>query len=302
MRLLCRIALITVSLLFAGCSNDSVKASEAQVPKKKDTAQEIIAHKEVDATPILIGGFLIGGLIDGAWYSAEDFYSRKVVEMDGFEYEAYIDDKKSGVFKGSKPIYPIDGNKLEEDKYNLDYAIVELYNVDKQKVDYDIALKHSWPLFPRAYKRQDPTQPVYEEILKNALIQQGLENPVSEIKEIIRVDLDGDGSEEVIMTASNAKENEFEKVKKGDNAIVLFRNVVGGKVQQQVLDHYLLIDEPEQSTLYRVLFETAQIADLDGDGIMEVIIRSWYYEGEYYSVFKLINNKLERVATNGWGV
>jgi hypothetical protein len=325
MNVLCGIVLITVSILFAGCSNDRVKdtalqvdkelpkdaallkekdseVSEKQVSKQKDKSQELSAHKEVDATPILIGGFLIGGLIDGAWYSPEDFYNRKAVEMDGFEYEVYVDDKKTGVFKGSKPIYPITGDELEEEKYDLEYALVELYNEDKQRVDYDLALKPNWSLFPRGYKRQSTNQPVYEEILKDVLIQQGLESPISEIKEIIRADLDGDGAEEVIMTASNANENEFGEIKKGDNAIVIFRNVVRGKVQQQVLDQYLLIKEPEQSTMYRVLFETAQIADLDGDGIMEVIIRSWYYEGEHYSVFKLINNRLERVAINGWGI
>ena len=132
-------------------------------------------------------------------------------------------------------------------------------------------------------------------------MEEGIENPVSHIKEIIRVDLDGDGTQEVVLTANDTTDNMFHDRKKGANAIVLFRKIVDGKVHQDIVVQDLWLEEPEEATLYRYLFEVCEIADLDGDGIMEVIIKGWYYEGEEYCVYKLIDHKLELVAVNGFG-
>lgn len=149
--------------------------------------------------------------------------------MEEIEYNTYAKGKKIGTFKGSKPIDPISGKFLEEDLYISDYVFMKLYDENKQTVEFDIALKQDWDIFPRSYQRKDPEQGVYKEIIEKILIDAGIENPVTHIKEIIRV-------------------------------------------------------------------------DLDGDGIMEVIIKGWYYEGEYYQVYKLIDDELEAVAVNGFGV
>lgn len=50
-----------------------------------------------------------------------------------------------------------------------------------------------------------------------------------------------------------------------------------------------------------LLFSVDSIADLDGDGIMELIISSQYYEGFGWSIYKLIDKRLELVASNGMG-
>lgn len=322
MRRLFYVILITVCILFAGCSNDVIKDKDVmdtqmhytqskegdnqeikdQETDNKETEKKRTENKEVKATPILIGNYFIGGVIDGNWYSAEEFYNKKLVNMEEIEYNTYAKGRKIGTFKGSKPSSPISGDTLEEDLYISDYVFMKLYDENKQTVDFDIALKQDWDIFPRSYQRKDPEQGVYKELIEKILIDEGIENPVTHIKEIIRVDLDGDGTEEVIVTANDTADNKFDYLKKGDHAIVLFRKIVNGEVQNQIIHREIQVEEPEEFSIYRYLFEAYDIADLDGDGIMEVIIKGWYYEGEYYQVYKLINDELEAVAVNGFGV
>jgi hypothetical protein len=90
-------------------------------------------------------------------------------------------------------------------------------------------------------------------------------------------------------------------VKKGDNAVLVFRKVVDGEVINQIVEQDIRLNDDEYASLYRVLFRVETIADLDGDSVMEVIVRSWYYEGEGWSIYKLINYQLELVASNGLG-
>ncbi|TAH64515.1 MAG: hypothetical protein EWM47_12415 [Anaerolineaceae bacterium] len=81
----------------------------------------------------------------------------------------------------------------------------------------------------------------------------------------------------------------------------MFRKYVDGEAVDQVLLEHIIIEDPEYPSPYRLLFSVDSIADLDGDGIMELIVFSQYYEGLGWSIFKLIDNNLELVASNGLG-
>ena len=176
-----------------------------------------------------------------------------------------------------------------------------LNDVNNQNVDYDIAMNADWNLYPRSYSNQSTNQKSYNDLVKNLLIKEGLKNPDTTLKQVIRVDLDGDGTEEVLITADNTINDKFEQVRKGDNAIVIFRKLVNGKVVVQVVEKDIKLKNEEIDSLYRLLFRIETFSDLDGDGIMEVFIKSWYYEGEGWFVYKLIDNRLELVASNGSG-
>ena len=69
-----------------------------------------------------------------------------------------------------------------------------------------------------------------------------------------------------------------------------------------MIDKHILLEDVQETSIYRLLFRVETFADLDGDGVLEVIVRDWYYEGEGWSVYKLIDNRLVLVASNGAGV
>lgn len=44
------------------------------------------------------------------------------------------------------------------------------------------------------------------------------------------------------------------------------------------------------------------IADLNGDGVMEIVTKSYYYEGNASSVYELAGDELREVLSTGCGV
>jgi hypothetical protein len=137
--------------------------------------------------------------------------------------------------------------------------------------------------------------------MKDHLIDFGLENPETTVKQTIKVDLEGDGIDEELIYADNKIEGTFEEVKKGDNALLIFRKYVDGKAIDQMLDYNIITEEPEYPSPYRLLYNVMNIVDLDGDGVMEAIVNNQYYEGFGWSIYKLKDNLLEQVAANGIG-
>lgn len=260
-----------------------------------ETTQNIIN------TPVLIDDLLIGGLSKGVWLNYDDFYNSGVVEFEGFEYDVYSDNVKIATAIGSQPMNWMTGDILSGTEYEQDYCIVELYENDNRINNYDIAIKAGWDLYPRSSYTDNTKEDYYTEIVKDYLIEYGIENPDSTLKQSIRVDLDGDGTDEELIYADNKIEDTFDEIKKGDNAVVIFRRYVDGMPMDQVLDEHIIKEDPEYPSPYRLLFSVDSIADLDGDGIMEVIVESWYYEGFAWSIYKLIGDRLELVASNGIG-
>ena len=70
-----------------------------------------------------------------------------------------------------------------------------------------IALAAPWNALPR--KARDPgcDQQVYVDAARDFLKTKGIEKPKVKIDNIIRVDLDGDGEEEVLISATNYLKN-----------------------------------------------------------------------------------------------
>src|SRR6188472_3054352 len=66
-----------------------------------------------------------------------------------------------------------------------------------------IAIAAPWDALPRKPKVIDTTQKVYIEAARDFLKTKGIEQPEVKIDNILRVDLDGDGEEEVLISAKN---------------------------------------------------------------------------------------------------
>ena len=250
---------------------------------------------------MLVKDLFVGGIANGKWMQNEEFFNSGLVNFDGFEYEVYSDDINMGTAIGGLPTNWMTGETIQGDKYDDTFCIVELYDKNNKTIDYDIALKADWDLFPQAYTEQSADQESFVNLVKEYLVDYGIETPETSIKQIISVDLEGDGTDEMLIAANNTIDDQFEEVEKGDNALLIFRKIVDGEVIDQIVEKDIRLEEEEYPSIYRVLFRVETIADLDGDSVMEVIIRSWYYEGEGWSIYKLIDGCLELVASNGLG-
>jgi hypothetical protein len=169
-----------------------------------------------------------------------------------------------------------------------------------------IAVAGDWNAAPRIATSLDTSDASYRRIATSILRSHGIQRPNVNITQIMRVDLDGDGVEEVLLSATHlagglgsANSGMAFRSKKGDYSFVILRKIVGGRVR-----NIALVEEYAARTLPNSVpnkFEVAGILDLNGDGKMEVVVHMDYYEGSSSTVFRIDGSKAVNVFGCGCG-
>lgn len=155
------------------------------------------------------------------------------------------------------------------------------------------------PKFPRKVTVLDPKNATYQKIVNDYLtgVRRGLK---ASIQRLLSVDLDGNGSAEIVIQAASRPELEYnpQKPSASDCSVVIVRQVAAGKVATLGLyvDHSGTVKDMYISNRLRA------IADIDGDGVMEIVASSGYYEGDMSGLFRLKGGKLTKLAQVGSGV
>lgn len=165
-----------------------------------------------------------------------------------------------------------------------------------------IAVAAPWNPMPRTARKSDKTQEVYLKAARDFLINKGIAKPIVKITQLLRVDLDGDGEDEVLLSATNYADKESDvphDVKAGNYSFVLLRHVVDGKLRTQLIDGEFYPKANDAATPNR--YDVVGLLDLDGDGRLEIVLRSLYYEGGATSVWQFASGKLRRLLEVGCG-
>ena len=171
-------------------------------------------------------GYLFGAISDGKWIKADE--TAKLIG-DETTYQVYGLTQALGEAKAGKPTRP-EGLPCEET------LAVSLSPKPENGV---IAIAAAWNALPRKPKVIDPTQKAYVDVVRDFLETKEIKQPKVKIDSILRVDLDGDGEEEVLISAANY----FGKADRvpmrspaGSYSMVLLRRVVAGKVETQLVE------------------------------------------------------------------
>lgn len=147
-----------------------------------------------------------------------------------------------------------------------------------------------WNLLPRATQWMDTNNPTYIKAASDALRTKGIINKAPKIRALYRVDLEGDGQEEILISATSYEGDIQPRAKKGDYSFVLLRKIVGGKVRNIIVTGDFVTKKIDfgAPSEYRI----SSIIDLNGDGKMEIIIYGAYYEGGWIEAYEMKGNKL----------
>jgi hypothetical protein len=157
----------------------------------------------------------------------------------------------------------------------------------------------NWNPFPKTLKITSTNQKVYQDIIANILIENGLKNPIVELTDVIRTDIENDGIEEVLICATHYKDGLTPDGISGDYSLVYLRKIINGKPENIQIESNVYAKTINSAVPSR--FKIANILDLNNDGIMEIIIYSEYYEGYSFSVYQIIDNKPAQVLSAGCG-
>ena len=243
-------------------------------------------------------GYLFGASSDGKWIKTGETAN---LLSDETTYRVYGLTQALGDAKGGKP-EPPEAAPCEET------LVVPLSPKPGKGV---IAIAAPWNALPRKPQVIDPTQKVYVDAVRDFLKSKGIEQPKVKIEEILRVDLDGDGEEEVLISATNyfgKRDRVPMRSPAGSYSMVLLRRVVAGKAETQLVagefhpkayqrkgtDDDASFDAP---SAYKVI----ATLDLDGDGKMEIVVGSNYYEGEEITIYRCDPKKVEALLSVSCG-
>lgn len=153
---------------------------------------------------------------------------------------------------------------------------------------YGVAISAPWVLQPYLFEEiaDDGT---YAGFAAELLANRGLEvSPV--IKQLFRTDLEGDGVNEVLVVAEEVSPGFL--MEPGDYSIAFMRKVVDGEVQTAVLGDTVAFDEDQR---FAGAHSFAGAADLNGDGKMEIISNSAFFEGLSVTIWEYVNDDLGTV-------
>src|SRR6266498_3476353 len=226
-------------------------------------------------------GYLFGATSNGKWIKADE--TAKTI-ADETTYRAYGLIELLGEAKGGKP-------KPSEEDVCSDVLAVSLSPKLEKGV---IALAAPWNALPRKPRVTDTTQAVYVDAVRDFLKTKRIEQPKVKIDNILRVDLDGDGEEEVLISATNYfRKDESVPMRSpaGSYSMVLLRRVVAGKVETQLVEgeFYPKATGYNAPNAYKVI----AVLDLDGDGKLEIVVASQYYEGAATTIYRCEAKKVE---------
>lgn len=236
---------------------------------------------------------ILGGSAGGKWVKAADMQSGV---RAGTKYRLYSLSGYVGASTGAKPTSI--GAPCEST------FSVEMSPQRTSRVDV-FAVGGTWAAMPRLPRFESANQPGYIKAVGDVLRQKGIANPNVKIQQVIRVDLDGDGAPEVLISATNYAGVGYGNVvspnsKAGDYSLVMARKLVKGQIQTSIVAGEFY---PKAATFNApAAFQIAGVLDLNGDKAMEVVLHGQYYEGEWHSAFQLDGAQWREVLMCGCGV
>lgn len=276
---------VSASSSSSSVSTSSVSANTNNSNNSNSEGENITKNKY---HPIVFDGILIGGFNNSSWLKSSEIL--KYIR-GGEVYKLYSKNEYIGDAVGSKGTPP-PKNEPGTERVDIDFTV--------NTKDLLLAFNGDWNGLPRVPVLQSNLSNTYKQIVFEFLKSKGLTNIQVNIRQNYRIDLEGDGTDEVLLTADNLNPVGV-TMRKNTYSIIILRKIINGKVENIMLREEVYTKDGEFSDGTPYLFNIENICDVNGDGIMEVLIGYEYYEGFGYELVEIKNNGFKNVLSNGMG-
>lgn len=223
---------------------------------------------------------LIGGMqADGGWLSAQDA-------------SAYVSKETNYDLYGPQGILQMPGGALEFSPTCQNYFMHSPVALHESMV----GVASGWTSRTRTATELSPDNPSYVQAVKDWFQAQGTLPTEIHLTHILQTDIEGDGIDEILLSASYFKDPSGHLTETGDYSIVLMRKAIGNQIITipLVKDYYVSnISGGELSypNTYRVL----DTLDLNRDGRLEVIVGVARWEGLGALIYQVDGQNIQEV-------
>ena len=163
-----------------------------------------------------------------------------------------------------------------------------------------ISANAKWNPLPRTAQKIALTNKTYQRVALDFLKTKKISLKSVKLENAFSIDLEGDGKTEIFLEATNYKDKNGElsaTARAGNYSFVLMRKIINGKPKDFLIEGEFHPKKPEVED-YISEFNLSAIADLNGDGKMEVILEGLYsYAGVSTEIYESNKNKLDKVLS-----
>jgi hypothetical protein len=265
------------ALLAPGCGSDgpgqTTSPSAAASTSPPGSSSPSPAGSALTGTPLIVGPESVAGWWSGGeWVDANGGVSQVPVK-GGESYK---------LVRLGDPIVTAAGSAAKEGcETNPGTAKIDIPGLVRKFSDGEpppIAISGVNDPRPRAVEILNPQSKLYKDAAARLLKERGIDDPDADVVQVVKADLDDDGKNEVIVVAERLADPESLFARVGDYSIVFARRVVAERLATTVVEEYIPVARPDE-TPFITSQRVAAIADLNGDGRMELALSGRYYEG-----------------------
>jgi hypothetical protein len=158
-----------------------------------------------------------------------------------------------------------------------------------------IAVLASWDVRPRALSLNGEVPDEHHHAAIEVISSIGIDDSDPPITQFVSVDIEGDGTDELVLVAQRVPDDLI--ARPGDYSVVLLRKSIEGEWQTAVLETSAGV----ANSPYVLSHTIPAVADLNGDGKMEIVVDGHYYEGAGSVAYEYIDDDLGPVAVLSGG-
>lgn len=137
----------------------------------------------------------------------------------------------------------------------------------------------------------------YRQAVTDWLSSEGVPAPQIDTMQVFRVDIEGDGADEVFVSAHHFTDGSGHMTQAGDYSVVLMRRVTGNDVLTLAITGKIHTSAQPELT-FPFTYSFSNFIDLNQDGILEVVVALKRWEGFGASVYQIDGQEIVQVLND----
>ncbi|HEX5809670.1 MAG TPA: hypothetical protein VFY25_13470 [Anaerolineales bacterium] len=250
-------------------ANISIPGSTPAAPAMPADFSPVLYGRKYDANTFFV---LLGGMQGGTWL-APDLAASQFTYIPAAEYDVYTFAKEN---------FPVQGYAPQFSPASKSYTLQTEADLDRTGM---VGVVKGWPVLQRDVQELSPDNELYRQAVLDWLRAAGLPAPELDALRIFRVDVEGDGTDEIFLSATRLDGSQH-SVREGDYSVILMRRVTGNEAVTIPVVGEVYPAAGGETTFPRA-YSPVNFIDLNRDGVLELVVDIQRWEADGAIVYQI---------------